>query len=102
MSFPRYSIQAALASLALLVGLLTPAGTGRADAQTVPSDWAAEWPSTDFSRSAVPFSEILSGGPPKDGIPPIDTPAFIRIAAETDLAPTEPVISVDIDGGNTT
>jgi len=29
---------------------------------------------TDFSRHIVPFTEILSGGPPRDGIPPIDQP----------------------------
>lgn len=29
---------------------------------------------TDFSKHSVPYSEILSGGPPKDGIPSIDSP----------------------------
>ena len=29
---------------------------------------------TDFSKHSVPYSEILSGGPPKDGIPAVDTP----------------------------
>ncbi|MGI9256060.1 MAG: DUF3179 domain-containing protein [Salinispira sp.] len=33
--------------------------------------------SGDFSRALVSFSEILSGGPPKDGIPAIDMPVFI-------------------------
>ncbi|MEE8211947.1 MAG: hypothetical protein V3T85_08500, partial [Acidiferrobacterales bacterium] len=27
---------------------------------------------TDFSRHSVPFGEVLSGGVPRDGIPPID------------------------------
>lgn len=31
----------------------------------------------DFSRALVSFSEVLSGGPPKDGIPAINDPAFI-------------------------
>jgi hypothetical protein len=31
---------------------------------------------TDFSKHSVPYSEILSGGPPKDGIPSIDAPKF--------------------------
>lgn len=32
--------------------------------------------STDFSRRSIPLSEIVSGGPGKDGIPAIDAPAF--------------------------
>ncbi|NIM00319.1 MAG: hypothetical protein GTN89_05285, partial [Acidobacteria bacterium] len=29
---------------------------------------------TDFSKISVPPDEIVSGGPPKDGIPAIDLP----------------------------
>lgn len=32
---------------------------------------------TDGVKHSVPLNEILSGGPPKDGIPPIDNPKFI-------------------------
>lgn len=32
---------------------------------------------TDFSRHSVPYSEIISAGPLRDGIPPIDDPKFI-------------------------
>jgi len=35
-------------------------------------DNSGEWPKTDFTNSSVDFSEILSGGPPKDGIRPPD------------------------------
>ena len=50
---------------------------------------------TDFSRHCVPLSEIGSGGPPRDGIPPLDGPAFIPAAhAEAWLKPQEPVIAV--------
>lgn len=31
---------------------------------------------TDFTRHSIPLSEIVSGGPPRDGIPPIDNPRF--------------------------
>ena len=41
-----------------------------------PRDWLQEWPNTDFSRAEVAFREILSGGPPKDGILAIDDPHF--------------------------
>lgn len=63
-----------------------------------PATWAREWPSTDFSRSSVDFDEIISGGPPKDGIPAIDAPQFIPAQDETRLDPREPVLSHDPSG----
>ena len=53
---------------ALLIGM-TPAFAD-------PASWRQEWPRTDFSRHSVEFDEIVSGGPPKDGIPAIDNPSF--------------------------
>ena len=56
---------------------------------------AAEW-RTDFSRRTVPLSEIVSGGPPKDGIPAIDRPRFETVrSAGRWLAAREPVIVVE-------
>lgn len=63
-----------------------------------PDRWRSEWPNTDFTRTAVAFDEILSGGPPRDGIPAIDDPDFIPVSEETRLRPTEPVIAVEFDG----
>jgi hypothetical protein len=52
---------------------------------------------TDFSRHSVDFGEILSGGPPKNGIPAIDDPAYVSVdEAEEWLAPQEPVIVVEV------
>jgi hypothetical protein len=34
----------------------------------------------DLSNATIPKSEILGGGPPRDGIPSIDAPKFIRPA----------------------
>jgi hypothetical protein len=53
--------------------------------------------STDFSKHSVPYSEILSGGPPKDGIPSIDAPNF-QSTRETDewLEDREPVVFVQV------
>ena len=48
--------------------------------------YAADW---DFSRHDIPIEDILSGGPPKDGIPSIDAPRFQSISAEADLAARE-------------
>jgi len=54
---------------------------------------------TDFSRHTVPFTEILSGGPPRDGIPPIDQPKFIDFReADRYLDRLEPIISFEING----
>lgn len=64
-----------------------------------PAQWKQNgWDKTDFSRSIVPWSEIQSGGPPKDGIPSIDKPQFVPVGAAAGLADTEPVIGLEIAG----
>jgi hypothetical protein len=80
---------------ALLLAAVALAAPAAAD----PARWAAEWPRTDFGHVAVDLSEIISGGPPKDGIPSIDDPMFVPVAeAAGDHAPVEPVMSLAIDG----
>lgn len=55
--------------------------------------------STDFSIHSIPYSEILSGGPPKDGIPAISSPQFATVdEADKWLEPVEPVIHLQING----
>jgi len=76
--------------------LLAPLVAGQAAAN--PMRWAAEWPNTDFSKAAVNLKEIISGGPPKDGIPSIDDPKFVPVAAEKEIADSEPVIGLVIGG----
>ncbi|WP_420858698.1 DUF3179 domain-containing protein [Marivivens marinus] len=64
-----------------------------------PQFWRHEWPNTDFTTTTVEsWTEVLSGGPPKDGIPAIDDPSFHPVAEETVLAPREPVIAVELPG----
>ncbi len=59
----------------------------------------SEWPKTDFSKKNIEFSEIISGGPPKDGIPAIDQPRFESIQPASQwIGDSEPVISVNIGG----
>ncbi len=54
---------------------------------------------TDFSKRSVEFSEISSGGPPRDGIPPLDEPVFTTFEDADDwLDAKEPVIALEIDG----
>lgn len=55
------------------------------------------WGKTDFAKAAVPFAEIQSGGPPKDGIPAIDEPRFVAARENANLADIEPVIRLEID-----
>ena len=58
----------------------------------------ASW-STDFSRTSIDFDEIMTGGPPKDGIPAIDQPVFESVGdADGWLEDLEPVQVVDIGG----
>lgn len=85
------AIRHALAALAI-AGL-----TGTAAAS--PEFWRHEWPETNFEKTNVEnWVEILSGGPPKDGIPAIDNPNFISAADETRIGDREPVITVELDG----
>ncbi|MGH7614407.1 MAG: DUF3179 domain-containing protein [Gemmatimonadales bacterium] len=52
---------------------------------------------TDFSRHTVPMTEIVSGGPSKDGIPAIDSPRFEGVAdAARWLDGREPVVVVEV------
>ena len=85
----------------MLLGLLSAAAKAQVDFGELgssPAGWKIEWPETDFTQHSVPFNEILSGGPPKDGIPSIDSPIFAPVRDEQDLADREPVIAVEIDG----
>jgi hypothetical protein len=61
---------------------------------------------TDFSRATISFSEIFSGGPPKDGIPAIDAPRFVSVDEASEwVARREPVLVVEervvAEGGGT-
>jgi len=51
---------------------------------------------TDFSKHSMPLSEIMSGGPGRDGIPPIDHPKFQSVSQVDWLTPTEPVIAFSV------
>jgi hypothetical protein len=52
-----------------------------------------------FPDPLVDTAQIISGGPPPDGIPPIDDPKFLDVAANLDLIPAdEPVVALEING----
>ncbi|MEL7117390.1 MAG: DUF3179 domain-containing (seleno)protein, partial [Pseudomonadota bacterium] len=85
-------IKTTLAAAITVIALATSAPAS-------PDRWKFEWPDTDFATTNVQnWAEILSGGPPKDGIPAIDDPSFIKAADETRINDREPVITVEIEG----
>ena len=86
---------AGVAALAVL-GLL---GLGSSPSRANPEIWKRSgWEQTDFSKTSIDFKEILSGGPPKDGIPSIDKPKFTTISEAKDIGPKEPVITLNLNG----
>ena len=84
----------ALTILIAAIAFALPVSTAFAN----PSSWKREWPNTDFTKHSINYGEIMSGGPPKDGIPSIDAPVFERLADVDNLAPTEPVIGLVVNG----
>ena len=101
----RILTNAIIASLILCFALFT---TARAMTETNTASIALEscnaplfltqsWPNTDFSNCTIDLAEIISGGPPKDGIPPIDNPRFLPLG-EVQLQAREPVISLVVEG----
>ncbi len=58
------------------------------------SGWETNW-----NRRTIEYNELLSGGPPRDGIPTIDAPTFVSPEAATAwLADKEPVMALEING----
>ena len=54
---------------------------------------------TDFSRYTIDFAEVFSGGVPRDGIPPLDTPRFEGVApADAWLDDVQPVVFFEHQG----
>ena len=81
----------------LILASVLALGLGSANAD--PSFWKYEWPDTNFDVTTIEnWAEILSGGPPKDGIPALSSPSFIDVPDESRIGEREPVITVEIDG----
>ena len=59
----------------------------------------AYWPDTDFTIHSVDYIEVLSGGPPPDGIPAIDDPVFESVnEADEWLGEDWPVMLFELNG----
>ena len=70
------------------------------DNEQLLNNWQRVWDLTDVCKSLPGvFSEIISGGVGRDGIPPIDNPTFDDLAtADQWLQSASPVIAVEING----
>lgn len=90
----RHFLNLQLGAIAALLALaLSISAVG-----ATPDQWRRGGFTTDFSKASVPFTEIFSGGPPKDGIPSIDDPRF-EPATDVDwIEDLEPVIRLELDG----
>ena len=70
------------------VGVL-PEGPSALDTSSAP----------EFAPPLVDPQEIISGGPPPDGIPPIEEPVFLPVIDALDrFDPAEAVVALEVDG----
>ena len=51
----------------------------------------AQW---DFSKHSVPLEDIISGGPPRDGIPALTKPKYVPAGKADYMRPDEQVLGV--------
>ncbi|MGB5432781.1 MAG: DUF3179 domain-containing protein [Acidimicrobiia bacterium] len=78
-----------------------PSSTATTESAEVPTGPSAltEPRSDVFPPPLVPIDEIISGGPPPDGIPSLDAPILVEVAAVSDqLEPAESVVALEING----
>jgi len=73
-----------------------PTDAGDERSAALAREFADEGWATDFAKRKVSLTEFQSGGPPRDGIPPVDDPKFVAVAdADEWLDEEEPVILVE-------
>jgi len=86
----RFAVLVALALIAL--------GCSRGKDEAAPTHGRRPPTLSPIEGPLVDPKEIISGGVPPDGIPPIDHPRFLDPADVRFLAPREPVVAVSVDG----
>jgi hypothetical protein len=52
----------------------------------------------DFSRHSVPPGDIMSGGPPKDGIPSLFNPGYVSGKKADFMREQEQVLGINLNG----
>ncbi len=67
--------------------------------ETLARGWKSVGWKTDFSRKTIDLGEVRSGGPPRDGIPPIRKPRFVSIEVGNNVFDDlEPVVAFELNG----
>jgi hypothetical protein len=91
-----------LAGWLVAVTLTLAACTGGATSEQPPPPAERESPSPEGAGATpVPLvdpADIVAGGPPPDGIPPIDDPTFLAVDEVSFLDDREPVLAIEIEG----
>ncbi|MEL6374202.1 MAG: DUF3179 domain-containing protein [Pseudomonadota bacterium] len=98
MQYRQPSMRLSHARLSALFGAAVALMASSLSAAAEPSMWKLQGWKTDFSKTSVKWNEILSGGPPKDGIPSIDKPLFMPLGENKTVADMEPVITLELNG----
>jgi hypothetical protein len=91
-------VRLALTGFCALLGFALTRESG-AQSDCRPEGVSSIW-ETDFCQyKEGVFSEIISGGVPRDGIPPIDNPSFESIEEGREwLQPQSPVVAFELEG----
>lgn len=63
-----------------------------------PSSFALEKNGFDLSNSTISIDKILSGGPPRDGIPAIDQPKFLNAQKADFLQASDRILGINYKG----
>lgn len=93
---PSLQVVAYSESAAVVVATEQPPSSARQD---VPSGLDSyREPLDELPPPSIDLSVLRSGGPPPDGIPSIDDPVFHDASTVDYLSPTDPVVSLEING----
>jgi hypothetical protein len=83
--------------LTILIFILATVISGQENYQHILKAYP-DW-ETNFDKKSIELDELMSGGPPKDGIPALSMPEFVGIERASEwLNDKEPVVSVEING----
>ncbi|CAM3386159.1 hypothetical protein GGP80_001294 [Salinibacter ruber] len=96
------SVQHRLVFVLGLVGLwIVSVAPGARAQSSLPPDAppALQQFDTAYSKHNIDLSTLMSGGPPKDGIPSVDNPSFVSVGEASNwVSPEEPVILLEHKG----
>lgn len=83
----------------VVVGIMIGLALTSLDTENFSSTSSTEIASAQEEKSIVPLEQIVSGGPPPDGIPSIDDPKFTSVQeADKILEDSELVVGLNING----